>query len=313
MSYTLNNIKHCPFKGLDYSRVTSDFGPRQFWNPITKKWESNFHRGIDLTSGDVIVATARGKVTACRNTIEGYTERYSSGNYVTLYHGNNTYTTYCHMVKGSVKVSVGDIVEIGQELGMKGTTGWSTGPHLHYGVKTGGNFVDPKPYLLGDKELPQYGGSTPTPTPMPTPTPGPSSKFNIGDKVVISGPLYVSANATSPAGSVSSKITNITRKAEGTAHPYNTTGDLGWMDESSISAYVEPTPAPTPSTELKVGDSVEIIGTGNGSAYGTSNTAYGIGWKRSILRIYEGQVFPYMVGNSTGVTGFYKADALKKL
>ena len=64
---------------------------------------------------------------------------------------------------------------------------------------------------------------------------------------------------------------------------------------------------------VKVGDSVEIIGTGNGSAYGTSNTAYGIGWKRSILRIYEGQAFPYMVGNSTGVTGFYKADALKKL
>ena len=81
MAYTLNNIKHCPFKGLDYSRVTSDFGSREFWNPVTKKWEKNFHRGIDLTSGDIVVATARGKVTACRNTIEGYTEKYSSGNY----------------------------------------------------------------------------------------------------------------------------------------------------------------------------------------------------------------------------------------
>lgn len=311
MAYTLSNIKHCPFKGLDYSRVTSDFGPRKFWNPITKKWEENFHRGIDLTSGDVIVATARGKVTACRNNIDGYTEQYSSGNYVTLYHGDNTYTLYCHMIKGSVKVSVGDIVEVGQELGLKGSTGWSTGPHLHYGVKTGGSYVDPKPYLLGDKELPQYGGVTPTPT--PTPTPGPSDKFNIGDRVIISGSLYTSANASTPAGSISSKVTNITRKAEGTAHPYNTTGDLGWMDESSITAYVEPTPTPEPTAELKVGDNVEIIGTGNGSTYGTANTAYGLHWKREILRIYEGKPYPYMVGNSTGVTGFYKADALKKI
>lgn len=61
----------------------------------------------------------------------------------------------------------------------------------------------------------------------PTPTPGPSSKFNIGDKVVINGPLYVSSNAASASGNVSNKITIITRKVPGTAHPYNTTGDLG--------------------------------------------------------------------------------------
>jgi surface antigen len=83
--------------------------------------------------------------------------------------------------------------------------------------------------------------------PAPTPTPGPSSKFNIGDKVVINGPLYVNSNAASPSGSVSNKVTEITRKAVGAAHPYNTSGDLGWMDESSISAYVAPAPAPTPA------------------------------------------------------------------
>ena len=116
------------------------------------------------------------------------------------------------------------------------------------------------------------------PKPTPTPAPTPSDKFNIGDKVVINGALYVSSTAASPAGSVSNKVTNITRKAPGTAHPYNTTGDLGWMDESSISAYNEPTPAPAPTPRpLSVGDTVEIIGTGNGSSYGTSNTAYGIG------------------------------------
>ena len=153
--------------------------------------------------------------------------------------------------------------------------------------------------------------------PTPTPQPTPSDKFNIGDKVVINGSLYVSSTALSPAGHVSNKVTNITRKNPGSAHPYNTTGDLGWMDESSIKKYEEPTPAPTPtpapSTELNVGDAVEIIGTGNGSAYGGSNTAYGIGWKRQILKIWNGKPYPYQVGNNTGTTGFYKKEALKKI
>lgn len=145
--------------------------------------------------------------------------------------------------------------------------------------------------------------------PTPQPTPGPSGRYNIGDKVVISGPLYVNSNAASPAGSVSNKVTNITRKNPGSAHPYNTTGDLGWMDESSISPYNEPTPQPT---GLQVGDTVVIVGTGNGSSYGDSNTAYGIGWTRQILRIWDGRPFPYQVGNGSGTTGFYRAEALQK-
>ena len=72
-------------------------------------------------------------------------------------------------------------------------------------------------------------------------------------------------------------------------------------------------PTPAPSTELNVGDAVEIIGTGNGSAYGGSNTAYGIGWKRQILKIWNGKPYPYQVGNNTATTGFYKAEALKKI
>jgi len=152
--------------------------------------------------------------------------------------------------------------------------------------------------------------------PAPQPTPGPSDKFNIGDRVVINGPLYVSSNAASPAGSVSNKTTNITRKNPGSAHPYNTTGDLGWMDESSIRKADEPQPAPQPTpqpTGLQVGDRVKITGTGNGSSYGDSNTAYGIGWERQILRIWSGRPFPYQVGNSTGTTGFYKESSLQKL
>lgn len=162
----------------------------------------------------------------------------------------------------------------------------------------------------------------PAPQPTPKPTPGPSDKFNIGDRVVINGPLYASSNASSPAGSISNKTTNITRKNPGSAHPYNTTGDLGWMDESSIRKAEEPKPQPTPQptpqpapqpTGLQVGDRVKITGTGNGSSYGDSNTAYGIGWERQILKIWSGRPFPYQVGNSTGTTGFYKESSLQKL
>lgn len=72
----------------------------------------------------------------------------------------------------------------------------------------------------------------PQPSTPSTPTNG---KFNIGDKVVINGNLYVNSNAANPAGHVSNKSTVITRYAAGSKHPYNTTGDLGWMDESSIT------------------------------------------------------------------------------
>ena len=154
------------------------------------------------------------------------------------------------------------------------------------------------------------------PTPKPEPTP--SDKFNIGDKVIINGALYVSSNAASASGSVSNKVTNITRKNPGSAHPYNTTGDLGWIDESSIRKAEEPKPQPAPQptpqpTGLQVGDRVKITGTGNGSSYGDSNTAYGIGWERQILKIWSGRPFPYQVGNSTGTTGFYKESSLQKL
>ena len=82
--------------------------------------------------------------------------------------------------------------------------------------------------------------------------PTPSGKFNIGDEVILNGPIYVSSNATTPANTIKNKKTKITRKNQGSAHPYNTTGDLGWCDESSLTK-VQPTPKPE---TVKVGDKV---------------------------------------------------------
>lgn len=64
-------------------------------------------------------------------------------------------------------------------------------------------------------------------------------KFKIGDKVILNGYIYVSSNATTPSRKITNKITNITRIAKGSRHPYNTTGDLGWCDENSLKLYEE--------------------------------------------------------------------------
>lgn len=60
------------------------------------------------------------------------------------------------------------------------------------------------------------------------------TEFKVGDDVIISGDLYSSANATKASGTVSNKKTKITRYSAGAKHPYNTTGDLGWMNASDI-------------------------------------------------------------------------------
>ena len=64
--------------------------------------------------------------------------------------------------------------------------------------------------------------------------PAQAPKFPIGTKVIINGPLYKSSNAATASGTVVNKTTNITRFAAGAKHPYNTTGDIGWMDEVNI-------------------------------------------------------------------------------
>lgn len=264
MGYTLNNIKKCPFKGLSSSYISSDFGNRTFWNPVTQKNVTGFHNGIDMTSGSTIVATARGKVTACRNSVQGYTESLASGNYVTLYHGNNVYTTYCHMAYGSVKVKVGDIVECGQELGTKGTTGYSTGPHLHYGVQVNGSWVDPKPYLLGTVALPQYGEATSTPASTMNTT------YKVGDKVKFTGVLYRDSQGNGAGQSRTNLDATIYLVNPGSKCPYNINNGLGWVRAEDLSSASENIQSQERYYTVVKGDTLWGIAQkfyGNGSRY----------------------------------------------
>lgn len=84
-------------------------------------------------------------------------------------------------------------------------------------------------------------------------------KFKIGDKVILNGYIYVSSNATTPARKITNKVTNVTRIAQGSKHPYNTTGDLGWCDETSLKLYEEPKPTPEYEVEIELTDKDGLI------------------------------------------------------
>ena len=117
--------------------VTSYFGPTT--HPFTKHWY--LHKGIDIaySRGTKVVSTADGKVIEKAFDAEGY------GNYIVIKHKYGFYTRYAHMDK--VYVKEGQNVEQGEVIGTLGSTGLSTGPHLHYEVRIGTQVVDPQRYL----------------------------------------------------------------------------------------------------------------------------------------------------------------------
>lgn len=120
-----------------YWRVSSPFGYR--WHPLSGKWK--MHNGVDLTGpeGTPIVATRSGYVTTAAYQAGG------AGNYVSLSHGDGFGSIYMHMTHYVVKY--GQYVEAGQIIGYMGTTGGSTGVHLHFGISYNGVYVNPAEYI----------------------------------------------------------------------------------------------------------------------------------------------------------------------
>jgi murein DD-endopeptidase MepM/ murein hydrolase activator NlpD len=122
---------------LRSSYVTSPYGMRV--HPISGKYK--MHHGVDLYSfqGDSIVATRGGVVTTADYQAGG------AGYYVTINHGDGFSSTYMHMTHYVVKK--GDYVNAGQLIGYVGSTGGSTGPHLHFGIFYNGSSVNPVNYV----------------------------------------------------------------------------------------------------------------------------------------------------------------------
>jgi Membrane proteins related to metalloendopeptidases len=122
--------------------MTSPFGVRN--DPFLGR--PAMHTGIDLrgSTGEPVHVTAAGKVT-----IAGWDGGY--GRMVEVNHGNGLATRYGHL--SAIEVKVGQTVHIGQVIGRIGTTGRSTGPHLHYETRVNGEAVDPRKFLSAGVKL----------------------------------------------------------------------------------------------------------------------------------------------------------------
>ena len=119
-----------------YTRISDDYGNRM--HPTLKV--EKFHNGVDLAApyGSSILAAYDGEVIAA-----GYSS--SMGNYAMIDHGDGLITIYMHA--SAISASQGQMVARGERIGSVGSTGRSTGPHLHFGVRLNGEYVSPWNYL----------------------------------------------------------------------------------------------------------------------------------------------------------------------
>ena len=120
-------------------RTSDEFGPRPE-KPVPGVNE--FHRGTDLAAscGSPVFAATSGTVVEARTNG-------SYGNWILVDHGAGVSTGYAHLQTGGILVSPGQVVGAGQLIGLVGSTGASTGCHLHFEVRLGGVAVDAKPFL----------------------------------------------------------------------------------------------------------------------------------------------------------------------
>lgn len=124
----------CP---VPYYTLTSPFGMRV--HPITGRY--TMHQGVDMAAaqGTPIYAAKNGRVTVTSFQAGG------AGYYVSISHGDGFASIYMHMTH--YIVSPGQYVQAGQVIGYVGSTGGSTGPHLHFGISYNGTYVNPMQYI----------------------------------------------------------------------------------------------------------------------------------------------------------------------
>lgn len=134
-----SNSLQMPFQGQ--AQITQPFGPTSFAAEPAYDGYSHFHTGIDfgVPLDTPIDAAAAGTVVAAGWDSTGY------GNRVIIDHGNGRLTLYGHLDK--ITTNAGQVVQAGQQIGLSGSTGNSTGPHLHFGLEVNGQWVDPSSSL----------------------------------------------------------------------------------------------------------------------------------------------------------------------
>lgn len=138
-SFAAYKINAEPCMPVESKRITSPFGYRV--NPVSGKY--GFHTGIDLAapSGSQVRTVFYG-------TVEKTGEEDDWGKYVLIKHSDGLETYYCHL--SEIYAEDGAVIRRGEVIGLSGSTGWSTGPHLHFEVRINGIRVDPALLLFPD-------------------------------------------------------------------------------------------------------------------------------------------------------------------
>lgn len=264
---------------------TADYG--------TREPSYSTHHGMDFINDaghacDVI-AVADGEVVYVQDGVPGYDDEvYTAGNFVRIKHESGVYSRYLHLVNGSIKVKVGQKVKAGAVLGTEGNTGYSMGTHLHFDINDGNGYVDPLPYLLGEKSF--YKETT---------------KITVGDKVKVKAGAVFS-DGTKPFDEVYSTVYDVQSISRDGKEARIGIGEqwTGWM-------YISDLYLATPQTEekvVKIGGKVTVNA---GAVFSDGTEPYPFVYKTTfdvITMSKDGK--EALIGIGTDVTGWMYTSTL---
>jgi murein DD-endopeptidase MepM/ murein hydrolase activator NlpD len=130
-----------PFLRPTSGRVSTVFGVQRYYNGVFAN--DYYHRGVDYATGTgtPVIAPAAGRIALVGRESEGFRVH---GNTIGIDHGQGVLSIFIHLHQ--ITVQEGDFVQAGQTVGTVGSTGSSTGPHLHWGLYVNGQAVDPVPW-----------------------------------------------------------------------------------------------------------------------------------------------------------------------
>lgn len=132
------------FRRPNSARMSTGFGVRRYYNGVFA--QDYYHRGVDYAAGtgSPVVAPAAGKIALIDFEKNGFKVH---GNTVGIDHGQGVISILMHLNSIPSSLKEGDFVQAGQQVGTVGSTGASTGPHLHWGLYVNGVAIDPTPWL----------------------------------------------------------------------------------------------------------------------------------------------------------------------
>ena len=269
---------------------TADYG--------TREPSYSTHHGMDFINdaGHACnaIAVADGEIVAVQDGVDGFDDKvYTAGNFVRIKHESGVYSRYLHLVKSSIKVKVGQKVKAGTVLGMEGNTGYSYGTHLHFDVHDGTQYVDPLPYLLGEKSF--YKTKKPT-----------NTTITVGSKVKVKAGATFS-DGTKPFSEVYNTVYDVQLLSRNGKEARIGIGDrwTGWI-------YISDLYPVTPQTEekvVKIGGKVTVNA---GAVFSDGTEPYPFVYKTTfdvITMSKDGK--EALIGIGTDVTGWVYVKDLK--